>query len=143
MQYFHLVFFLLCNQSSFLCINRRNNQKLNLYHLKVGEKLKPMLLTAATEIPVGEDWLYEAKYDGFRCMLIWNRGDEEPTLISRNGNILNQKFPEIIDFCLEIKERIKSFLPLTLDGELVFLANNFQSNFSVVQTRGGCVVIIL
>lgn len=95
-----------------------------------------MLLTAATEIPVGEDWLYEAKYDGFRCMLIWNRGDEEPTLISRNGNILNQKFPEIIDFCLEIKERIKSFLPLTLDGELVFLANNFQSNFSVVQTRG-------
>jgi len=92
-----------------------------------------MLLTAATEIPVGKDWLYEAKYDGFRCMLIW---EEEPTLISRNGNILNHNFPEIIDFCLEIKEKIKSFLPLTLDGEIVFLTNNFHSNFSVVQTRG-------
>lgn len=76
-----------------------------------------MLLTASTEIPIGEDWLYEAKYDGFRCMLIW---DEEPTLISRNGYILNHNFPEIIDFCLEIKEQIKSFIPLTLDGEIVF-----------------------
>ncbi|OMC88404.1 DNA ligase D [Viridibacillus sp. FSL H7-0596] len=95
--------------------------------------MKPMLLTASTEIPIGEDWLYEAKYDGFRCMLIW---DEEPTLISRNGNILNHNFPEIIDFCLEIKEQIKSFIPLTLDGEIVFLTNNFHSNFSVVQTRG-------
>ncbi|WP_245639503.1 DNA ligase D [Viridibacillus arvi] len=101
--------------------------------MKVGEKLKPMLLTEATEIPVGDDWLYETKYDGFRCMLIW---DEEPILISRNGNILNQNFPEIIEYCLEIKGQINSFLPLTLDGELVYLTNTFQSNFNVVQTRG-------
>ncbi|MGE7624537.1 DNA ligase D [Viridibacillus sp. NPDC096237] len=95
--------------------------------------MKPMLITAATEIPQGDEWLYEAKYDGFRCELEW---ENEPILKSRNGNILNQKFPEIINYCLEIKEQINSFLPLTLDGELVFLTNNFQSNFSVVQMRG-------
>lgn len=95
-----------------------------------------MLLTAAEEIPNGEDWCHEVKYDGFRCVLDWEDGSVEPVLKSRNGNILNQKFPEIIDFCEEIKEVIRSYLPLTLDGELVYLTNNYKSNFSVVQTRG-------
>lgn len=94
---------------------------------------KPMLLTLSVEIPKGDEWLYETKYDGFRCMLEWER---EPILISRNGNKLNQNFPEIIDFCFKIEKMIKPFLPLFLDGELVYLVNNFQSDFSVIQTRG-------
>ncbi|MFJ7826416.1 DNA ligase D [Psychrobacillus sp. NPDC096623] len=93
----------------------------------------PMLLTASTEIPVGKEWLYETKYDGFRCILHW---DNEPLLKSRNGKLLNDVFPEIISYCHEIYSEIKSFLPLTLDGELVYLINNFQSDFSKVQVRG-------
>lgn len=92
-----------------------------------------MLLTAADKIPISPEWLYETKYDGFRCSLEWV---EEPILMSRHGNILNSKFPEIISFCNDIRERIRPYLPLTLDGELVYLVNNFQSNFSIVQTRG-------
>ncbi|MGE7925737.1 DNA ligase D [Viridibacillus arvi] len=92
-----------------------------------------MLLTAANEIPITTDWLYETKYDGFRCVLEWI---DQPIIKSRNGNILNDKFPEIIAFCNEISESIKPFLPIVLDGELVYLMNNFQSNFTVVQTRG-------
>ncbi|WP_246832419.1 hypothetical protein [Viridibacillus sp. FSL H8-0123] len=92
-----------------------------------------MLLTAADEIPISTEWRFEGKYDGFRCELEWV---DEPILKSRNGNILNAKFPEIISFCNEISDRIKPYLPLMLDGELVYLMNNFQSNFSVVQTRG-------
>ncbi|ETT81045.1 DNA ligase D [Viridibacillus sp. FSL H7-0596] len=95
--------------------------------------MKPMLLTAADEIPISTEWRFEGKYDGFRCVLEWV---DEPILKSRNGNILNAKFPEIISFCNEISDRIKPYLPLMLDGELVYLMNNFQSNFSVVQTRG-------
>ncbi|MFJ8066322.1 DNA ligase D [Psychrobacillus sp. NPDC096426] len=94
--------------------------------------MKPMLLTDATDIPVGKDWLYETKYDGFRCILEW---ESEPILKSRNGKILNAMFPEIINFCHEIYEQISPYLPLTLDGELVYLTNNFQSNFSIVQLR--------
>lgn len=93
-----------------------------------------MLLTAATDIPLGKNWLYEAKYDGFRCILEWE--SDTPILMSRNGKILNQMFPEIISFCHEILEEIRPFLPLSLDGELVYLTNNFQSNFSIVQLRG-------
>ncbi|WP_419958404.1 DNA ligase D [Psychrobacillus psychrotolerans] len=93
----------------------------------------PMLLTASTEVPIGNEWLYETKYDGFRCILEW---DKEPLLKSRNGKLLNNMFPEIISFCHEIYDKIKPFLPLTMDGELVHLVNNFQSDFSKVQLRG-------
>ncbi|MET0958970.1 MAG: DNA ligase D [Psychrobacillus psychrotolerans] len=93
----------------------------------------PMLLTASTEVPIGNEWLYETKYDGFRCILEW---DKEPLLKSRNGKLLNNMFPEIISFCHEIYNKIKPFLPLTMDGELVYLVNNFQSDFSKVQLRG-------
>lgn len=92
-----------------------------------------MLLTASTEVPIGNEWLYETKYDGFRCILEW---DKEPLLKSRNGKLLNNMFPEIISFCHEIYDKIKPFLPLTMDGELVYLVNNFQSVFSKVQLRG-------
>ncbi|MDD1504061.1 DNA ligase D [Lysinibacillus sp. CNPSo 3705] len=95
--------------------------------------MKPMLLTEVLETPIGEEWMYETKYDGFRCMLVW---EEQPMLISRNGNNLTHLFPEILDFCKSIFNNIKKFLPLSLDGELVYLTNNFTSDFSLVQKRG-------
>ncbi|RIJ67140.1 DNA ligase D [Rummeliibacillus sp. POC4] len=95
--------------------------------------MKPMLLTQSDEIPSGEDWIYETKYDGFRCILEWV---DEPVLISRNGKNLNPHFPEILDYLQEIKDQISSYLPLKVDGELVSLSNNFKSQFSVVQLRG-------
>ncbi len=93
-----------------------------------------MLLTEATEVPLGEDWLYETKYDGFRCILQWV--EAEPILISRNGNVLNHLFPEIMTYCQKLYVEIKAYLPLTLDGELVYLTNDYKSEFSKVQQRG-------
>ena len=95
--------------------------------------LKPMLLTSTETIPTGDDWLYEAKYDGFRCLFEWK--GEIPTLKSRNGRILNAHFQEIIEFCETYYEKFAPFLPLTFDGELVHLINDFQSDFSIVQAR--------
>ncbi len=96
--------------------------------------MKPMLLTETIETPIGEEWLYETKYDGFRCVLEWEH--EEPILKSRNDNELNHLFPEIIEFCMRIYDQIKPLLPLVLDGELVYLTNHFKSDFSLVQKRG-------
>lgn len=104
--------------------------------MKVGCEMKPMLLTDSTEIPVGDGWLYETKFDGFRCILTWEKEEKIPILKSRNNNILTQMFPEIILFCETIYNDIKPYLPLMFDGELVFLTNNFQSDFSIVQMRG-------
>jgi len=118
--------------SLFLCILNENQQKL-LEKANEVILLKPMLLTEALDIPEGDEWLYETKYDGFRCLLEWV---EQPMLISRNGNNLNHLFPEIIAFCQHISDQVRPFLPLLLDGELVYLINNYKSEFSIVQKRG-------
>ena len=96
--------------------------------------MKPMLMTSANELPVGDEWIYEVKYDGFRCILFWD--EKTPTLISRNGNDLTYLFPEVIQFCASIYDQVAPFLPLTTDGELVYLVNRFKSDFSIVQSRG-------
>ena len=95
-----------------------------------------MLLTDSIEMPVGEGWLYETKYDGIRCILIWEKGEPAPVLKSRNNNVLNEMFPEILRFCEAIYNEVERYLPLMLDGELVYLINDYQSDFSVVQKRG-------
>jgi bifunctional non-homologous end joining protein LigD len=95
-----------------------------------------MLLTDSTEVPVNDGWVYETKYDGFRCILTWEKGEQTPILKSRNDLVLNEMFPEIIRFCQEISKDVQAYLPIMLDGELVYLTNDFQSNFSIVQKRG-------
>lgn len=98
--------------------------------------MKPMLLTESPELPIGEEWIFEVKYDGFRCTLEWQNGEPTPILRSRNDHNMNEMFPEIIVFCEQMYEEVKPYLPLVLDGELVYLVNNYQSKFSVVQKRG-------
>jgi bifunctional non-homologous end joining protein LigD len=95
--------------------------------------MKPMLPTLTFEVPQGENWNYEVKYDGFRALLLW---DEEIKLISRNGNSLLEIFPEIKLYLENNYEVLKKFLPLALDGELVYLENEFKAQFSTIQVRG-------
>ncbi|MUK89596.1 DNA ligase D [Ornithinibacillus sp. L9] len=94
--------------------------------------MKPI---ASTDIPTGDDWLYEVKYDGFRCILTWNP-DGNVQLISKNKKNLTPNFPEIVHYCREITPELREQLPLILDGELVVLNNKFQANFSQIQKRG-------
>lgn len=96
--------------------------------------MKPMLLSPADTIPKSKEWIYEAKYDGYRCLLLWD--GKTPVLQSRNEKDLTHLFPEIIQFCEEIYAEIAPYLPLTFDGELVYLINDFKSEFSSVQSRG-------
>jgi bifunctional non-homologous end joining protein LigD len=95
--------------------------------------LKPMLPTLAFEIPRGEEWRYETKFDGFRALLKW---EDKPELTSRNGKPLLPIFPEIGEFLLLHKKAFEPFLPLELDAELVFLENPYKANFAAIQVRG-------
>lgn len=95
--------------------------------------MKPMLPTLTFEVPQGDNWNYEVKYDGFRALLFW---DKEIKLISRNGNSLLEIFPEIKLYLEKNNEAFKEFLPLVLDGELVYLENEYKAHFSNIQVRG-------
>src|SRR5260370_28197322 len=54
---------------------------------------KAMLATLATELPHGDDWLYEVKWDGYRALGYVREG--EAPLVSRNGTDLTGPFPEV------------------------------------------------
>lgn len=93
-----------------------------------------MLPSLSFEVPQGKDWKYEVKYDGFRALLVWEK--ETIKLLSRNGKSLLEIFPEILNFLVCQKEKFDPHLPLTLDGELVFLENPYKAHFGTIQTRG-------
>jgi DNA ligase D len=96
--------------------------------------LKPMLPSLSDKLPVGEDWVYEVKYDGFRCLLYWDHS--KIVMTSRNGHHLHTIFPEIPDFLKSIENKVDHLFPLLIDGELCILENPFKANFEQIQKRG-------
>jgi ATP-dependent DNA ligase len=55
--------------------------------------LKPQLALSRKELPEGEDYVYEIKLDGFRCIAFVDGNDV--FLQSRNGKTLGRYFPEL------------------------------------------------
>jgi DNA ligase D-like protein (predicted ligase) len=96
--------------------------------------LKPMLPSLSDKLPVGEDWVYEVKYDGFRCLLYWDHS--KIIMTSRNGHHLHTIFPEIPNFLKSFENKLNHLFPLLLDGELCILENPFKANFEQIQKRG-------
>jgi ATP-dependent DNA ligase len=71
-------------------------------------------------LPVGDQWQYEPKWDGFRCLLA--RDGDVITMLSKSGRDLKRYFPEIEKAALALPET--RFL---LDGELVIqMADRFS-----------------
>jgi ATP-dependent DNA ligase len=64
------------------------------------------------EVPVGPEWQYEPKWDGFRC-LVFRNGDTV-TLQSKSGKPLTRYFPDMVEAVRAIDT--KHFV---LDGEIV------------------------
>ena len=65
-----------------------------------------------SEIPSGDEWEYEPKWDGFRCLAF--RDGKNIELQSKSGQALARYFPEIVEALLELKPA-----KFVLDGELV------------------------
>jgi ATP-dependent DNA ligase len=61
--------------------------------LPLAPPLKPQLALSRKELPEGEDYCYEIKLDGFRCIAFVD--GEEVFLQSRNGKPLGRYFPEL------------------------------------------------
>ncbi len=90
---------------------------------------EPML---AAERPVApfsaDDWIFELKYDGYRCLAGIERGEVQ--LVTRNGTDCTAWFPEI--------EQALSALPdgpHIIDGEACVLRPDGTSDFNLLQER--------
>jgi ATP-dependent DNA ligase len=81
----------------------------------------------ASELPEGNGWQYEPKWDGFRCLA--RRDGGEVTLTSRSGKPLGRYFPDVVEMLADLKET--QFL---LDGELIIPVGDALS-FEELQLR--------
>ncbi|WP_238457904.1 DNA ligase D [Alkalihalobacterium alkalinitrilicum] len=95
---------------------------------------KPMSPTLSFDTPIDSKWKYEIKYDGYRCLLKWS--NTEFILISKNGRILNEQFPELVQASQNIQASIENLFPIELDGEIVVLENELKGDFEAIQRRG-------
>ena len=73
------------------------------------------------EIPVGDDWQYEPKWDGFRCIAF--RDGKEVFLQSKAGQPLARYFPDIVEAVGSMAAKrfvLDGELAIPVDGKLVF-----------------------
>jgi ATP-dependent DNA ligase len=92
-------------------------------NLPLAPPLQPQLARPAKELPTGEQWCYEPKYDGFRAIAFVD-GDKV-TLQSRGGKPLDRYFPELA-------------FPAgryVLDGEIVIDAHDGGEDFDALSQR--------
>ena len=61
--------------------------------------IEPMLAKPTPEMPVGEGWRYEPKWDGFRALVF--RDGQELYLQSRDLKPLDRYFPELLQPLLD------------------------------------------
>ncbi len=91
--------------------------------LPLAPPLKPQLALSRKELPTGEEYSYEVKLDGFRCLAFVDGA--EVFLQSRAGKPLGRYFPELE-------------LPLgsyVLDGEIVVRSSNGREDFDALGQR--------
>src|SRR5262245_31328959 len=95
--------------------------------LAVNPPVLPMLAKRASELPEGEGWLFEPKWDGFR-VLVFRDGDEL-LLQSREEKPLDRYFPELhAPLAAQLPRRC------VLDGEIV-IATRAGLDFEALQSR--------
>ncbi len=91
--------------------------------LPLSPPVLPQLARPGAELPVGDGWVYEPKWDGFRAIAFVDGGDVQ--VQSRNGKSLSRYFPEL------------EFPPgrYVLDGELVIRTAAGGEDFEALQER--------
>jgi ATP-dependent DNA ligase len=91
--------------------------------LPLSPPIKPQLALSRKELPSGEDYTYEVKLDGFRCLAFVDGA--EIFLQSRNAKPLGRYFPELV-------------LPpgrYVLDGEIVVRGEEGHEDFDALGQR--------
>ncbi|MFZ0537146.1 MAG: ATP-dependent DNA ligase [Candidatus Sulfotelmatobacter sp.] len=92
--------------------DRDSDDRFPVIRLPIRPPYPPAEAKAVDEIPVGDGWLYEPKWDGFRCLAF--RRDKKVLLQSKAGQPLHRYFPELVEALAELPQS-----RFVLDGEIV------------------------
>jgi bifunctional non-homologous end joining protein LigD len=86
----------------------------------------PAMLAKETRQPFDDkDWIFEIKWDGYRAIAEVNK--TEVKLYSRNGNLFNAKYPEVVDALAQLD------VEAVFDGEIVVMDEQGNPNFQLLQ----------
>jgi ATP-dependent DNA ligase len=95
--------------------------------LPLAPPVQPQLARSAKELPAGDGWRFEPKWDGFRTIVF--RDGSDVHLQSRNGRPMNRYFPDVVEQVLQLPaER------LVLDGEMIVMVDGIQE-FDLLSQR--------
>lgn len=89
--------------------------------LPLPQGLLPMEAKLVDELPEGDGWQFEPKWDGFRCLAF--RAGSEVALRSKSGRPLARYFPEVVELLLRLRSQrfaLDGELAITQDGTLSF-----------------------
>ena len=93
--------------------------------------LVPMKASIGSEVPSGEGWTFEPKYDGIRVIAYATA--DAATVVTRNGNDKSEQFPEVIEALRTLAGKARR--SLVLDGEIVALQGGEVARFQDLQSR--------
>src|SRR5690348_12071245 len=86
----------------------------------------PQLATLVDEVPMGNSWIHEIKYDGYRLLLAVGEG--VATAWTRNGKDWSDKFKALV------KAATKLPASCLIDGEAVAIDKNGKPSFQLLQS---------
>jgi bifunctional non-homologous end joining protein LigD len=87
---------------------------------------EPQLATLVDDVPPGDSWIHEIKYDGYRLLLAV--GDGVATAWTRNGKDWSDKFKALV------KAAAKLPAGCLIDGEAVAIDENGKPSFQLLQS---------
>jgi len=90
--------------------------------------VSPMKATAVSELPKGDDWIYEVKWDGYR--VIGLKHGDDARLLSLKEKDLTRDFPDVAEAVRSIRAGT-----LLIDGEVVALDSKGCPSFQALQNR--------
>ena len=96
--------------------------------MPVAPPLSPMEATPTERRPTGAGWIFEPKWDGYRCVAF--RDERVVVLQSRAGEPLTRYFPELVMAVASLPEE-----RFVLDGEIVVIGGDGRLNYEDLEQR--------